>query len=642
MFVIHYTVCALVLLLIILFFYIVKNNIPSTQNHIFLAMVLCSFFAGLMNLITVWTIENASGVPLALNYLFNTIYFLLYNLLPLLYYYYTLIIAKDVSGITVRDRIILQAYGVIIASVIISTPLTGWIFSFDEDMNYCHGPLFFLMTFAAACLLILSLIVSIQYRRALNGLQRMSVCLYILCVIFGVFLQGFLIPNILVSDVLVAFALLYMYLTLQNPDSFYDNQTQFYNEKAFLQIMERAVYNKKHMVIIGLELEEMKFLDETLGISIGSLAVQQVGAYLKKEFPKAQKFRLEGSSFVLSFPADHVTIAAVVDKLSSRFMRMWKVGELNITLKFHGYYMSYPTDVNNLEDLMNGIHYSLQESLKSGSHTFIHGAKSVIDNYKREGTVLKVLEEALATDRIDVYYQPIYSVKEKKIVSAEALVRLTDSELGFISPDEFIPLAERNGSIVAIGETIFEKVCCFVERTKVYEHGIRYLEVNLSVVQCIQPQLSDILIQKMNTHHVPKDFINFEITETVNFNSNEVVVQNMNELIRHGARFSLDDYGTGFSTMTYLITLPFDIIKIDKSIIWSAMEQEKARNLLSGLFQIIRSMQFKTVAEGVETREMAAMVSEMGCDYLQGFYFSKAIPEYEFMEYLENFNGLNE
>ena len=233
-----------------------------------------------------------------------------------------------------------------------------------------------------------------------------------------------------------------------------------------------------------------------------------------------------------------------------------------------------------------------------------------------------------------MFYQPIYSVEKKRYTAAEALIRMPITDLGFVSPEEFIPIAERNGMILEIGEFVFRTVCEFMVKEKVWEKGIENIHVNLSVVQCMQERLAQNFLDIMDGYELPCNRIHLEVTETAAVVSSECLSSNMNKLVEKGVQFALDDYGTGFSNATSLIQYPYDTIKIDKGVVWAAMENENAMKVLSHSVAMIKSLDMNIVAEGVETLEQANELTDMGCDYFQGYYYSRPVNGREFIKIL--------
>ena len=236
----------------------------------------------------------------------------------------------------------------------------------------------------------------------------------------------------------------------------------------------------------------------------------------------------------------------------------------------------------------------------------------------------------------EMYLESIYVLSQKGGNVREQLVRLFDDELGFISPEEFIPIAEQNGLIISIGEAVFDYVCEFLKDKTPEKLGIEYIEVNLSIMQCMERDLPERLLKIIKNHGVDTRLINFEITETAAISNPEIMLNNMSELIKAGAAFSLDDYGSGFANINYLYSLPINIVKIDKKFIWNAMKNESTMTILRHAFQMIHEMGLYSVAEGVETEEMANKLKELGCDYFQGFLYSRPIPTDEFMNFIKS------
>lgn len=204
-------------------------------------------------------------------------------------------------------------------------------------------------------------------------------------------------------------------------------------------------------------------------------------------------------------------------------------------------------------------------------------------------------------------------------------MRLNDKRLGFIPPDEFIPIAEKNGTIIPIGMLVFRNVCEFISAANLQSRGIHFIEVNLSVAQCMQKMLAEQLLEVLEEYQLPTSCINLEITETAAAYSTENLAANMNKLAGTGIHFSLDDYGTGYSSMSSMLELPFDLVKIDKEII-SSLDNERAIIAMNSTISMLKQLRLGIVAEGVETEEQVRFLTEMGCDYLQGYYFSKPVP----------------
>lgn len=218
--------------------------------------------------------------------------------------------------------------------------------------------------------------------------------------------------------------------------------------------------------------------------------------------------------------------------------------------------------------------------------------------------------------------------------SAEALVRMKNTgDLGFISPEEFIPIAEEKGLIMDIGDITLRLVADFAKRRTLTDK-LEYIEVNLSGIQACAPELEGRLTKILAEYDIPPAFINLEITETAALDSGEAFDTNVSALRESGFSFSMDDFGTGYSNLSQMNQMRYDLVKMDKSIIWDAFGKgnEKSERLLASVIRLLKAINVKIVAEGVETKEMTDYLTERGVDYLQGYYFSKPVNEDKFLE----------
>ena len=206
----------------------------------------------------------------------------------------------------------------------------------------------------------------------------------------------------------------------------------------------------------------------------------------------------------------------------------------------------------------------------------------------------------------------------------------------------FIEAAEKNGLIIKLGEMVFEKVCEFLERTAPEELGFDYIEVNLSVVQCAYENLAKDFIKIMDAHHINPSWINLEITESASIDAKNILLKNMKELMDYGVRFSLDDFGTGQSNLNYIVDMPVNIVKFDRNMINSYFNNGKAKYVMDAAMHMIHGMDLKIVSEGIESKHQFETMHELGISYIQGYYFSKPLPEDEFVKFIRNASDVKE
>ena len=240
---------------------------------------------------------------------------------------------------------------------------------------------------------------------------------------------------------------------------------------------------------------------------------------------------------------------------------------------------------------------------------------------------------------VEVFYQPIYSTISKTFESAEALVRIRKEDGSLVMPGGFIEVAEKRGSIIPLGAEVFEAVCKFIEERNLEKMGMHYIEVNLSAVQCGYKNLAKELIETMERHHVNPQCINLEITESASMGNDKIFMDNMYALKKYGVSFSLDDFGTGQSNLNYIVAMPVDIVKFDRGMTLSYFENAKAKYVMNAAMTMIRGLNLQIVSEGIETEEQLKIMEELGIQYIQGYYFSKPLPENKFIEFIVGATG---
>ena len=236
--------------------------------------------------------------------------------------------------------------------------------------------------------------------------------------------------------------------------------------------------------------------------------------------------------------------------------------------------------------------------------------------------VQKALNNAIKNDGIQVYLQPIYSVEMRRISGAEALARIEDPEMGMVQPYDFIPIAEKNGLIVKVGETVFRKTCAFLRDN--YDPRLQWINVNLSPIQCVSEEPIAALLKISDEYGVSGEKLKLEITEDAMVDENELRDM-MIKMSDHGFCFELDDFGVGFSNVLRLSNFPFTAVKIDRELVWQ-YHDNPTNSVLPHLIEDIRKSGMDVVAEGVESKAMGKEMIELGCNYLQGFYFSRPVP----------------
>lgn len=432
--------------------------------------------------------------------------------------------------------------------------------------------------------------------------------------------------------------LLYL-ISSERPQEYTVPELEIMNRRAFLKEAEERLLGSERFPMLVIKVHNLKVMRQTLGNDSVNEFQKEMAAFFRKLIDNSRIYQFSQSVYVLALDRKKKDIdsSLLIRQILDRFEQPWHSGSVETKFRIHISSIVCPRDAKDLNGLIDYIQYMRSISSENGN-VVLKTAEMDIDRPKRELRIRKLLNDAVDHKGFEVFYQPIYSVTENRIISAEALVRLKDQSMGYISPEEFIPIAEKSGMIMQIGEFVFETVCRFIQEKQLTDYGLQYIEINLSVVQCMQENLAERLTEIMKKYHVAPSQINLEITETAAAHS-DMLENNIEILHKQGIEFSLDDYGSGYSNTDYLLRFPFRIVKIDKTILWEAFKNEKAMIALRNTIRMIKELGLEIVVEGVENQEYVDYLTEQHCDYLQGYFYSKPIPDRDFLELLRRENA---
>ena len=437
-----------------------------------------------------------------------------------------------------------------------------------------------------------------------------------------------------VSSIAIILMALLLFLSSENPKEYYEKDIPgVKNEDAFDIILTERFGLSKNFFIVSIILtgktsiltgEDRKMLNAFLG-GIAKMAQEAIGegSYLSS---------WNALSFIIETPEK-------VEKIMS-LISNYKDDGGNYKLTFA--VLEIPKRTDKVDEAIQILHYVAGEYVYSHYSPNLVIDDKIIDKMFYRNSIEDVVRAAVREKAFEVYYQPILSVKDRKFVSTEALVRLkrADSE-NYISPEDFIPVAEKCGLIQEIDDLVFEKVCSFIAKENLSSYGIRKVEVNLSGNEVVDKKTYSRLIGKMEKYHIPAKFINFEITETAYINNDDIFKNNVQKLKELGSTFSMDDFGSGYSNLLELLKMDYVMVKMDKEFIWNCLDPDKPENMRMLEYSIgfLKDYGLRVLAEGVETVEQAKTLIEKGVEYLQGFYYSRPLPESEYIEFIKAQKG---
>ncbi|MEG0662854.1 MAG: GGDEF domain-containing phosphodiesterase, partial [Anaerovoracaceae bacterium] len=503
-------------------------------------------------------------------------------------------------------------------------------FYIDENFVYQQGSLHFVLYLVGGFYCLNSIFMLFTTRNEIEKRKKIVIYFFLSLSFLAMIIQ-FLYPQYLLNAGANALALLIIYCGLELPGDNIDSLTGAFNRGATTEVLQELYEQNKKFSLLIFSMKGFKNVNQQLGHKTGDVILKRVYEELSRAYPGCHVFRSYGDTFGVILRNKVMGLSAL-EGCYGHFPTVWDIGEakVHVGCRVAGINSQYCEDA---AALMTTFDYVMEEFHQSESQSLLLVNEAFYEQCFQRSKTENALEEAIDKDALQVYYQPIHK-NSTSVVSLEALARLIDPELGFISPEIFIPAAEKNGLIIKLGEQVLHKVCGFIKGNKEALASIEYISVNLSMSQCMKENLVEDLYQIVCLYGVEPEKICFEITETASADSFILVRQTMEAFVEKGFRFSLDDFGTGYANFQYISELPFANVKLDKSLLWSAMHNAKRMKLLSGVAGVIHNLDLCTVCEGVETEEQIEILKEINIQLYQGFFYSKALPEGELLEYL--------
>ena len=628
----YFDVAALIANIFLIAIYIMRRTLRTKSNKLLFVLLVVSMFASICDIVSCYCISYPDRFPSVINYLFCYGYLFFYNAMGTLFLAY---IDSKAKLAKVRKPMNTYIHAIIIFQflLIFTSGFTHFISYFDSDNVYKHGPLMVLLYVLAAFHLLVATVLFVIERRKFNRYQVMAIVSFIVAVFLGVLIQA-INPALLVGQFGNTLVLFFIYTSLENPVYHTYRATTCFNRHGFSEILKMKLREKADMSVFAFSIKDFDNLQGNFSLKdIGRLS-STVAEFINANYHE-NAFCIADDKFIIFFKADYEA-ALIRDKIEMFFSKPIALIDSDVKVSINTVSVFHIDTKLKADLIINGITYALDHNLGDDKK---FDFTEITNRIKRRRDVSKAVKRAIENDLFDVYYQPIRNVESGKFQSCEALIRLNDNELGFISPEEFIPVSESEGLIVTIGEIVFEKVCKFIKDSKlISELGVRYVEINLSPIQLEEPDIIRRFRNIMDKYDVVPFWINLEITETANLSQENRMIKNIEGFHHMGMSFSLDDYGSGFASADYLFRLPVEIVKIDKSILWTAMKDVNASIVLMGTLSLMKSLGKEIVVEGVEDEEMVKILVDNGVDYLQGYYYSKPLPANKYIQFLRENN----
>lgn len=459
----------------------------------------------------------------------------------------------------------------------------------------------------------------------------------------GVLSQGFnkMLAQIQVNDEKLAFELSERNRAEKHLDklAYYDVTTDLPNRHFFHKQLdlsvERAITSKQKMVLLFLDLDNFKIVNDTAGHKTGDLLLKQASSRLSNVIRQNDYIcRIGGDEFAIIIEnidgIDDVTIVTkkCIDALSNPFVFDGNKFFIGVSIGVS----ICPDDTITANELLVNADMAMYEAKIRGKNNFqffdyemniVHSIK-----YQLESD----LRHAIQKNQLELYYQPLVNANNGLLTGVEALMRWHHPEKGTILPNDFIPIAEETGLILPLGKWLIEVAC--QQGKQLVDAGLEdiIIAINVSGIQIREHGFIDDITDALKVSGLPPEILEIELTESTLMDDSELIIQKVNELKKLGIHISIDDFGTGFSSMNYLKSFPISKLKIDQSFVSGLPKNNEDIAIVRAIIAMAHGLGIEVIAEGVENMEQAAMLSEYDCDMFQGYYYAKPMPFNEMLE----------
>ena len=624
--------CGLFLMVMLLYFYGSQKTIKLNTGRAFRNSFFMTFVCIVFDILSCIAITNRDVIPgLVVDFVSKTYLATLVGVafFALMYMYTDIYTVKSVY-----NQVMLK-YGMVVAVAVLMIYILPIDYFVDRDAGvlYSQGPSCYATYGFALTSVIIVTVRLIKDRAKISIGRRIAVMIWMGVWVIAALIQ-FFFPKLLLVGFASASGMLVLYIVLENPGYNIDRQTGLFNHEAFMQYAGELYAMKAPFATLEiiLSLGSFKMMRTELEDEVIAEAVRYLSG-----INGSITFRNASTEILLVF-TDKEKADEGVRAVRQRFEKGWGKNA-GILVSPHWIYAPDSRIADNAEELLYLMKYIARDSKEFTENHYFEVSTEFALKLRREKDMEQLIMSSMVNDKVEVWYQPIFSTEHHRFISAEALVRIRDNDGKLVPPGAFIEIAERNGMILQLGEMVFRKVCQFINSSQISLFGVDYIEVNLSVVQCAYRDLADDYIRIMEESGVSPKQINLEITESASMNARKTLLENMNKLMDYGVSFSLDDFGTGQSNLDYIVDMPVEIVKFDKGMTNAYFENGKAKYIMDAAMNMIRGMDLKIVSEGIETEEQFWTMENLGINYIQGYYFSKPLPADEFLEFIKKNNN---
>ena len=642
--IIYFNIAAVIIEVIVIISLINKKLFREKSDRAMLFTCFILLISSISGTFAVFFDNLGSGYIVA-KYIFHSSYLIFHPLSAAFYLWYLISLTDTITTLK-KNKVLYVAFilpavlEIILIIVNIFTPL---LFHFNDEGVYTHeGDFLFVLYYVFTIIyFIYGIAYILKYRKLFTIKWILTLFTPYIFILAAVIFET-LVPKSNIELFITNVAFLFITFNIQSPEELTEFITKLGNDSNYENKIRRGFDNGSQFYIVCVNISGyMEFRDLLSSNKTSFLRdiARELQLVNKRFNLKALVCYLHSGYFrlVVEEENDSEIVEAVNEIntiLNTKIKKTYK--QLNPTTIVS--LIHCPNDINNYDSLLS---FNKEiNNLKYEGKVYYACDLLKFEYYNTIININKITTRAFDNNTFDIYYQPIYSLKENKFTQAEALIRLYDELFGNIDPSILIPALEKNGQIVKIGPLVFEKVCRFMTSPIFPKLGIEHININLSIFELDQEDIVNKVMAILENYNVSPSKISIEITENAIANTNDKILENIEQFVKLGFKISMDDYGNGYSNIRRFIDYPIHTVKLDRIFVTNLINEKPT--IVEDSISLFKHMNCKVVAEGVETKELKDQLNEYGVDYIQGYYYSKPLSEFDFVNFMQKENNEDE
>ena len=608
--------------------YFKKRQFPSIKNTVFVAFLFATLFC-----VTFETIF-ASYVSLKGSVSSFVMRILVFDMLLIYTVLTSILMSYAVALLAIRPLVQIKIFkGIALFTTVFGIIMgisffTPYLLSSQVDTFYIGGFAFPPIYGMYVLYTLLAVYLTIKYYKDTNKDNIQILFVTFISLLMALTIK-YLHSSVLVMSMVLLLIIVLCYFNIQKPEDMLDVGTSAFNSNALKLFLTTRLEERKAFQIIFIDLYCLHKISRLHGIRRTQALQSEIVEFLTNLSKRAWVFRVMDYRFAVITNSEQEH-EVYLDKTKELFKKPWKITGTNVTLYAKICTMTETKLSYSIDDVLNCLEFAFRNSdLFAGD--IVNVNKEMLDDIKFRMAVEESIRIAISENKwLEIYLQPIYSVKEQRFASAEALIRLSHPTFGSISPAQFVPLAEQLYLAPALDAVVVNQMTDFINKYDPKNtFGLDFVHINLSALEFSNARIFKDLCNVLEKQNWDPGFVHLEITETAAIASHDVLREHMNLLRKKGFCFVLDDFGSGYANIRQILDLQFSTVKIDKSILTAA------HGILEDSMSLLSRMNVSTVIEGVETKEQAERIEKLNIDYMQGFYYARPMPIPQFVAFMK-------